>query len=399
MPAVASRILFTGLCLTCLTPMMKGADDLVCFAPDESSGSSGAVKVGAVCLTHTEQALPVNREGRLTGQTVAEQLRVVQTRLEAAGHNTGAGLDRCVKLNIYLRDTNDADVVRAALAKRFHGAHKPAVCLVTTKLPLEGALVAADAIIATPRESRSHVELLPAEGPRAGCAVLRPGGRVYIAGQAEPGDLASATRKTLESLRKTLAHLKLDLSHVVQIKSFLTPMGEVAVAEREIRSFFGEQATPPLVFVEWIAGSASPIEIELIAACPRDQLPADAPPVEYLTPPGMTASPIFARVTRVAAPETIYVSGLYGPDADAERQVRSVFEQLTELLAPAGSGLRHLVKATYYVADEPASAMLNKLRPEYYDPGRPPAASKAPVHGVGRAERTLTLDMIAVPGK
>jgi len=76
--------------------------------------------------------------------------------------------------------------------------------------------------------------------------------------------------------------------------------------------------------------------------------------------------------------------------------VRDLFEQLREVLAATGSDLRHLAKATYYVTDEDASDALNKLRPEYYDPARPPAASKATVHGVGAADRTVSMDMIAV---
>ena len=51
---------------------------------------------------------------------------------------------------------------------------------------------------------------------------------------------------------------------------------------------------------------------------------------------------------------------------------------------------------TYYVPDQDASDMLNKMRPEFYDPERPPAASKVMVHGVARSDRTLTMDMIAV---
>jgi enamine deaminase RidA (YjgF/YER057c/UK114 family) len=94
----------------------------------------------------------------------------------------------------------------------------------------------------------------------------------------------------------------------------------------------------------------------------------------------------------------IYVSGLTARNAgDGESQVRDVFEQLQQILAEADSGLYHLAKATYYVSDEDASTMLNKLRPEFYDPKCPPAASKAMVHGMARPERTLTIDMIAVP--
>ena len=395
-----SYLVAAGLLLSLLIAALGRADDdLHCIAADAGSGSSGAVRVGAVCLTHTEQAMALDKEGKLIGGDVAEQLKFAMRRLEAAGHQTGAGLDRCVKLNVYLRNSDDLPAVQDALAKRFATDHKPAVTYVTTDLPLPDALVAVDAVIATPRQPRPGVEVFPSSPVAAACAVLPPGGRVYIAGQAEQGDLATATRKTMESLRKTLEDLRLDYSHVVQIKSFVMPMSDSATAEREIRACFAEQKSPPLVFVQWQSGTTTPIEIELIATAPSDRLPPSPPAVEYITPPGMTSSPVFARVTRVASPRTIYVSGLYGDKSDAEGQVRGIFAQLDKLLKPAGGDLKHLVKATYYVADEPVSAMLNKLRPEYYDPQRPPAASKAPVRGVGRKDRTVTLDMIAVPAE
>ena len=67
------------------------------------------------------------------------------------------------------------------------------------------------------------------------------------------------------------------------------------------------------------------------------------------------------------------------------------------MLRKTGSDMRHLVKATYYVTDEDASAALNKIRPEFYDPQRAPAASKASVVGTGVPGTSVTLDMIAVP--
>ena len=59
--------------------------------------------------------------------------------------------------------------------------------------------------------------------------------------------------------------------------------------------------------------------------------------------------------------------------------------------------MRHLVKATYYVSDDDAARWIDRLRPRVYDPLRPPAASKIMVHGVGMPQRTMTMDMIAVP--
>ena len=112
------------------------------------------------------------------------------------------------------------------------------------------------------------------------------------------------------------------------------------------------------------------------------------------------ALPVYSRVARTASPETIYVSGLFGkPGLAAKEETEELFAQLGQILKAGGSDLRHLAKATYYVATDEASSQLNALRPNYYDPQRPPAASKAMVRGVGLPGRTTTLDMIAVPAK
>jgi len=95
---------------------------------------------------------------------------------------------------------------------------------------------------------------------------------------------------------------------------------------------------------------------------------------------------------------TLYVSGLYGTRAkDAEAEIQQIFATLEGLLKKGGSDFRHLAKATYYVSTPEASQKLNDLRPRYYDPRRPPSASKAIVAGVGVERRSVTLDMIAVP--
>jgi enamine deaminase RidA (YjgF/YER057c/UK114 family) len=198
----------------------------------------------------------------------------------------------------------------------------------------------------------------------------------------------------MESLKRTLDFLGLDLSDVVHVKSFLHPVSAAAEVEKRIAAFFGD-AAPPQVFVEWT--SQDRIEIELIAAARSGQGGA---PIEYLTPPEFTASPVYAKVVRAAHPATIYISGLYPPaGGDAAAQIKDLFAQLTGILGRTGSDLRHLAKATYYVASDDTSRLLNQLRPDYYDPRRPPAASKAGVAGTGLRGRDITMDMIAVPAQ
>jgi enamine deaminase RidA (YjgF/YER057c/UK114 family) len=280
------------------------------------------------------------------------------------------------------------------------GNAQPAVSFVVGALTAPDALVAVDAVAATqeaPRVRPVAYQTLSGLGrQRSGAhvATLPAGARVYISGQAEPGgDLAEATRKTLAGLSATLDFLGLGKAQVVQVKSFLQPMSAVGAAERAIAEFFAPGTVPPLVFVEW--RMPGPIEIELIVAAGRQD---GGEALEYLTPPRLKPSPVFSRVARINRGDTIYVSGLYGPaGADGRGQVEAIFGTLQSVVSDAGGDLRHLVKATYYVSDDDASRALNDLRPRYYDPARPPSASKASVAGVGEEGRTVTLDMIAIP--
>ena len=77
-------------------------------------------------------------------------------------------------------------------------------------------------------------------------------------------------------------------------------------------------------------------------------------------------------------------------------QVDEMLAELQRVLQEAGSDIRHLVKATYYVSDTAADERINAIRPTIYDPEHPPAASKLSVRGTGRAGRASTFDMIAV---
>src|SRR5207249_8153477 len=110
-----------------------------------------------------------------------------------------------------------------------------------------------------------------------------------------------------------------------------------------------------------------------------------------------TPSKVFSRVARVNHGKLIYISGQYGMNAqDAAGQVREIFHSLGGVLQKTGSDFEHLAKSTYYVTDNDASNKLNDIRPEFYNPQRPPAASKARVKGVGLPGKTVSMDLIAV---
>ena len=171
-------------------------------------------------------------------------------------------------------------------------------------------------------------------------------------------------------------------------------MSDVAVVEQQLKAVFDDQQVPPVSYVEWISGSR-PIEIELVAWAPPQ---TSSQSVSYLTPPWMKSSPVFSRVSRLHGDDRLYVSELTMAAAgDVDQQTAALFGTLAQILKDGGSDMRHLAKATYYVASGEASQSLNQIRPRVYDPQRPPAASKAMVPDVGLAGHALALDMIAGP--
>jgi enamine deaminase RidA (YjgF/YER057c/UK114 family) len=364
---------------------------------------SQAVVVQGLPLVHTRQLLPLDREGKLVGEgSVDQQIEQVLGNLEAVLGASGSGLGKLVRLNVYALSPPTVDRLREQLSKRLDPAVRPAITAVLTPLPHRKALVAVDAVAVAaekgPAVTLQRCQAVAGDKECADAAVMPRGGVAYLSGQPEEGGLAaSAVARSLSTLLKTLGQLKLAPAQVVQVKVFLRPATSADEALRELKKLFPGQVAPPVVFVEWIA--SVPVEIELIAYLPPTDKPAQS--VEYYNPPDARPSPTFSRAALVRSERQVYISGLcargLGRGAgNGEAQATDVFEQLKEILDQTGGDMLHLAKASYYVCDDDAGRAFDKVRPKFFDPKRPPAASKVTVHGVGQADRTLTMDMIAV---
>jgi enamine deaminase RidA (YjgF/YER057c/UK114 family) len=350
------------------------------------TGSSAAVLVDDIPLLHTTQIFAaVDDRGNLD-----QQVESLFARLETELKYSNATISDLVKLNFYAASNEAAAAIRKQLPKTFLKEARPAVSFVVTKLPADDALVAADAVAALLRSNGKEVR----RGPLA--AIMPKGMRIYVSGQAEPGTLPEATRKTLASLSRTLKEYGRGEQDIVQIKCFLTPMESAGLVKEEIAKHFAGQKVPPVSYVEW--KSSLPIEIELVAWGGVSAEKPAADPIEYLTPMGFKASPLYCRVARIHGGGTIHFSDLNAiPTVDAAAQVQQPFDRLKLLLEKTGSDFKHLAKATYYVTDDEVSKAHNEIRPKFYDPARPPAASKAVVTGTGTEGVRYIMDMIAIP--
>ena len=354
--------------------------------PIGSSGIPGAVRVERAGLAHTGML-----HGGAAGQQASGISEIVK-QLEAIARHYGSTLGDVAKLNLYVAKPSPGSMrrIETEIERRWPRGACPALTLIPSPIPGGASAVAADAVIAVPVNDDAVTRF-------GGEASVMPAGRdiLYVSGRAASGALANATLDTMRQLFDVLAHLGSAPADVVQVKAFIQPMSRWETAQNEIDRAFGDAATPPVVYAAWTSPSRA-TEIELIAAAPGRQGTEET--ISYITPPGDQASPVYSRVARVHAGEVIYIGGIVAGDAaPAEGEVRSVLDELRRRAEAAGSNLSHLAKATYYVSGKPVSAMLNQLRPEYYLPARPPAASKISVSTIGVRDRTLLVDMVAAP--
>lgn len=388
------------LCLAMMTWLLwnrslaadEGSPLRKALSPNAAVGASGAVLVQGFDLVQTDQVLPRTP----SGTSIADQTRDVCHQIDALLKAAGSSLRQAVRIHVYVADDQHAAAVQTALAANVDPDAPPAVSWVTTSLP-ERHAVAMD-VIATAPPKADQVKVAATGGVRYSVLPAKAASRSYVSGQAEKAlTAAEGAQQTMASLVKTLEFLELKAADVVQVKAFVMPMSDADAVLKEIAAVFSPAACPPVSLVEW-ESAAYPVEIELVAASTAS-VPADRPSLEFLTPPGMTTPTVYCRVARVQYPATIYLSGLYGTkqDPNGEAELRELFDKTRSLAEAGGSDLRHLVKATYYVSAPGSSQQHNRLRPEYYDPARPPAASKAQVKGVGQPGRTITWDMIAIP--
>lgn len=389
----------------CDTVMCQEGINLQRIPSKTEDFGSAAVVVEEGCLLHTVQIFPIDESGKTVSEGLPLQLQRILVSLNSILQSAGIDESSVIRLQINLSDSSHRDLILASLKHHWGEKPSPALSFVQGKLPIAGVQVAIDAIAAVPaKPERNSVELITSAsipGHTGTVASILPDRRVmHIAGQAEKGsNVRECTRMTLNHLRQTLEWQTSGWKDVASIKCFLTPMESASEVIEEVDTVCGKNH-PPIIFVEW--RSDLPIEIELVASA-SGSLPMTVGPGErlgYLTPPDMTASPVYSRLV-ISGGTPIYVSGLLAQGAsaaDPETETRDLFRQLREILEDptCKSDLQHLVKATYYCSADSTSRALNAVRPDYYDPGRPPAASKALVPGVGQPGRNITFDMIAV---
>ena len=114
---------------------------------DAPAGTSRAVIVQGLPLVHTRQLLPLSNDGKVVGVGSADQqIEQVLNNLEAVLKDSGSGMDKLVRVNVYALSTAIVSNFREHLSKRLGPSVRPAITSVLTPLADRTALVAVDAV-------------------------------------------------------------------------------------------------------------------------------------------------------------------------------------------------------------------------------------------------------------
>lgn len=384
------------------TPVKSGT--VTHIEPDAETGFSLATVVGDVPLTFTNQLFPFDENGNVVGSSnVTEQLDQVIKNAGIALKASGADFSKLVRINLYLKDGMMSEQVLGTLKEALPDGTFPAITFISGGQPRPEVLVSMDLVaVATEEAATERVTLyrsqaIFAKPTRSQVAVLAPGRKIFISGQAVSGeDLSDASHQTMRNLFATLAYVGAKAEDVVQVKAFFNPIDSARSVEEIIASFFRGREAPPVISVEWVS-DPNRVEIELIASAEAQASDNDQAVTHY-APPWMTQATTFSRVVDVKSGGLFFTSGLYGEGEDGQAQARDIFKTIGTVLEKAESNYDHLVKATYYPSSEAGRQGFVTVRPEFYNPAKPPAASLIMVQGTGRQDKSINVDLIgAIP--
>jgi len=346
-------------------------------------------------LAFTRQILSKDTDqGDFGAGGLVEELREITTR-------AGAGLGDVLRLNVHLADTSDEKYAAAEkmIAEHWPRGRTPAVTFIPGRLP-EDASLACDAVFVLDASSHDLRAIHQDVEDRVGVldAVVAPARRDLIFASGRVGTGASYAESIPETIKLIaddyVVPLGATLRDVIQVRAYVGDLNHLDDAAAMIAQAFAPRLPPPIVFVQW--SKLDSVEIEFVIAGPPSDRSLGG--VSFFTPPGLSASPVFSRVATVHSDRIIFFSGMLGTTAQSPMaEVTSLFDTLAQRAVAVGSDLRHLVKATYLVSDTEVDRAVTTVRPKYFDPDRPPAASKIFRHTIGPADRHLLVDMIAVP--
>ncbi len=310
---------------------------------------------------------PLSAKGSLA-QQVRDGLRAVEP---------GAG-GSIVKLRAFVAHGADAGRVREMILESYKARRRPLPVLTVVQV---GGLPAAGAQVVFESTSVARQE-------------VNPHGLAFISGQYAlskgPSDpVAPLTAEASRRMRNAVAAIGSTPKDVLRVTCFLSSLQDLATArvhfDREYpgaaRNYIQTQRIPE-------GGIA---ECEAVARLTS----AAAEPLELRHAGEWKPSPSYREIAMVSAREVV-LTGMQTASGKEEADFRQAFQRLEETLQQEGTSLMHAAFTSYYPLSGDLANLVRKVRPEFIDLQRPPAATMLPFEGLPVADAGFAGDVIAV---
>lgn len=293
--------------------------------------------------------------------------------------------------------------VRDALKELIKNAHGASIVHLRAFVAGSGDLRRVPAIVsetftekklALPSVSVVQVGALPLEGAQVvieSTAVAKkevnPQGLAFISGQGggPPG-------KAMANLKTAARAAGSDVGDVERVTCFLSSLNDYAEVKRGLEADYRMAALDIVQLQRAPLGQV--VECEAVARAERRA----SGNVELINPPGLAKSPNFSQIALVAAPR-IVISGTqlsYGyQDSDA----RLAFQRLVKELDQGGTSIKDVVFTHIYPLSASLLEQVRRVRFEFLDKSRPPAATMLAFEGLPAMEAGFAIDVIALANK
>jgi reactive intermediate/imine deaminase len=123
----------------------------------------------------------------------------------------------------------------------------------------------------------------------------------------------------------------------------------------------------------------------------------------FINPGTMQSPDGYTHVVEVTSGRPVYISGQVALDRDGKlaggdirSQTRQVLENIGAALAAVGGTLGDVVKLNTYLLDITGMPTVREVRNEYFDPGRPPAATAVEVSRLEPDGVLIEIEAVAV---
>jgi enamine deaminase RidA (YjgF/YER057c/UK114 family) len=314
---------------------------------------------------------PLSAKGLLSQQ--------VRDALRAVFRLTGPA--SVVKLRAFVAGSGDVRRVRDIVSESFASRNQPLPALSVVQvggLPLDGAQVVLESVAVAKKDVNGF-------------------GLVFISGQGASSDnprdpVPPLAEKALASVRTAVKAAGSDWSDVARVTCFLSSLDQ----SQEVRQMF--TAAFPQAAFDYVQTQRAPAravaECEAVAKL-RWQT---GTPLHLLNPDGMTKSPNFTQIALVAAPRVV-LTGTQTSFGYQDSDARLAFQRLEKALDQSGGSLKRTAMLHIYPLSQSLADQVRKVRPEFVDPGRPPAATMLPFEGLPSMEAGFAADAIAITEK